>query len=141
MSQTGFDKIKTFDFNPYNLYQTPGTKWNAVALAKYKFTDHIEGYSHFIYEDSSSSSILAASSSPFALRPPGLIIRTRFRRFYFAPWWNACVATTKRRSLSCRAPASKAKTSGSRTACNRRPFTCSITRSTPSASWRFPMPC
>jgi outer membrane receptor protein involved in Fe transport len=53
--------LVTFDYNPYNLYQTPGTKWNATALAKYKFTDHIEGYSHFIYQNSYSEAILAPS--------------------------------------------------------------------------------
>ncbi|MBI1360188.1 MAG: TonB-dependent receptor [Alphaproteobacteria bacterium] len=53
--------LKTFDYNPYNLYQTPNTKWNATVLAKYKFTDHIEGYSHFIYQNSSSNAILAPS--------------------------------------------------------------------------------
>ncbi len=53
--------LKTFDFNPYNLYQTPNTRWNATALAKYALTDHVEAYSRFIYQSTTSNAILAPS--------------------------------------------------------------------------------
>lgn len=52
-----------FNFNPQNLYQTPQTRWNAVALAKYEFNDNIEAYSRFIYSNSLSAPNLASSGT------------------------------------------------------------------------------
>ncbi|MDP3738226.1 MAG: TonB-dependent receptor [Hyphomonadaceae bacterium] len=52
-----------FDFNPQNLYQTPQTRWNAVALAKYDLTDDVELYSRFIYSNSVSAPQLASSGT------------------------------------------------------------------------------
>jgi outer membrane receptor protein involved in Fe transport len=57
----GFVPLKTFDFNPYNLYQTPNTRWNALALAKYSLNDNVEAYSRFLYQNTTSNSILAPS--------------------------------------------------------------------------------
>lgn len=50
-----------FDFNPQNLYQSPQTRWNATALAKYSFNDNVEAYSRFIYNNSHSAPQLASS--------------------------------------------------------------------------------
>ncbi|HVY88901.1 MAG TPA: TonB-dependent receptor [Hyphomonadaceae bacterium] len=52
-----------FDFNPQNLYQTPQTRWNATALAKYAINDHVEAYSRFIYSNSESAPQLASSGT------------------------------------------------------------------------------
>jgi len=52
-----------FDFNPQNLYQSPQTRWNAMALAKYAVNDHVEAYSRFIYSNSESSPQLASSGT------------------------------------------------------------------------------
>lgn len=52
-----------FDFNPQNLYQTPQERWNATALAKYAFDDHVEAYSRFIYSASTSAPQLASSGT------------------------------------------------------------------------------
>jgi outer membrane receptor protein involved in Fe transport len=59
-----------FDFNPQNLYQSPQTRWNAMALAKYEFNDSVEAYARFIYSDSVSKPQLASSGTfgfPFAI--------------------------------------------------------------------------
>ncbi len=52
-----------FDFNPQNLYQSPQTRWNATALAKYDINDSVEAYSRFIYSKSTSSPQLASSGT------------------------------------------------------------------------------
>jgi iron complex outermembrane recepter protein len=59
-----------FDFNPQNLYQSPQTRWNALALAKYRFDTGVEAYSRFIYSNSVSQPQLASSGTfgfPFAI--------------------------------------------------------------------------
>lgn len=52
-----------FDFNPQNLYQSPQTRWNATALAKYAITDNVEAYSRLIYASSTSAPQLASSGT------------------------------------------------------------------------------
>ncbi|MDZ4761562.1 MAG: TonB-dependent receptor [Alphaproteobacteria bacterium] len=59
-----------FNFNPQNLYQTPQTRWNATALAKYAVTDTVEAYSRFIFQNSLSAPQIASSGTfgfPFAI--------------------------------------------------------------------------
>ncbi len=52
-----------FDFNPQNLYQSPQTRWNATALAKYDINDHVEAYGRFIFANSVSAPQLASSGT------------------------------------------------------------------------------
>ena len=66
-----------FDFNPQNLYQSPQTRWNATALAKYAINDSVEAYSRFIYSNSHSapqlaSSLIAANNLEIQLNNPFL---------------------------------------------------------------------
>ena len=52
-----------FDFNPQNLYQSPQTRWNATALAKYSVNDSVEAYGRFIFANSVSAPQLASSGT------------------------------------------------------------------------------
>lgn len=52
-----------FNFNPQNLYQTPQTRWQALALAKYDINEYVEAYSRFIYSASTSAPQLASSGT------------------------------------------------------------------------------
>lgn len=55
------DPYQGFDFNPQNFYQTPQTRWNAMALGKYDINDNVEAYARFIYNNSQSAPQLASS--------------------------------------------------------------------------------
>ena len=52
-----------FNFNPQNLYQSPQTRWNATALAKYSVSDHVEAYGRFVFANSRSAPQLASSGT------------------------------------------------------------------------------
>jgi len=52
-----------FNFNPQNLYQSPQSRWNATALAKYELNDHVEAYGRFIFANSRSAPQLASTGT------------------------------------------------------------------------------
>ena len=54
-----------FDFNPQNLYQTPQTRWNVTALAKYEVNDYVEAYAPLHLHPTRPSAPQLASSRIF----------------------------------------------------------------------------
>jgi outer membrane receptor protein involved in Fe transport len=52
-----------FNFNPYNLYQTPQRRWTATAIANYQITPDIEAYTRFIFANSNSAPQIAPSGT------------------------------------------------------------------------------
>tara|TARA_B100001939_G_scaffold299880_1_gene275530 strand:- start:25947 stop:28880 length:2934 start_codon:yes stop_codon:yes gene_type:complete len=60
----------TFNFNPFNLLQTPQKKWTATALATYDVTDNIEFYSRASFANNQVRTIIAPTGTfffPFSL--------------------------------------------------------------------------
>jgi iron complex outermembrane recepter protein len=55
--------FKSFNFNPYNLYQTPQDKWSALALANYEINSHAEAYARFAYASIDVKTQLAPSGT------------------------------------------------------------------------------
>lgn len=53
----------SFNFNPYNLLQTPEEKWTATLLGKYEINDHAEFFSRFSFANSQVKTILAPSGT------------------------------------------------------------------------------
>ena len=43
------NRCSTFNFNPYNWYQTPQEKWGGVALANFEINEHAEVYGKLIF--------------------------------------------------------------------------------------------
>ncbi|MBL4802903.1 MAG: TonB-dependent receptor [Emcibacter sp.] len=54
-----------FNFNPFNLYQTPQKKITATALATYEINDTVEAYSRISFANSRVNTILAPSGTFF----------------------------------------------------------------------------
>ncbi len=50
-----------FNFNPYNIFQTPFKRYNVFAQANYKITDSIEVYTRALFSRNSISTIIAPS--------------------------------------------------------------------------------
>jgi outer membrane receptor protein involved in Fe transport len=53
----------TFNFNPYNLLQTPFTRYNVFGAAHYEVTDGVEVYAQGLYSRNQSKSIVAPSGT------------------------------------------------------------------------------
>ena len=53
----------TFNFNPYNIFQTPFQRYNIYAAANYKVTDSIEVYTRGLFSKNTVSTIIAPSGS------------------------------------------------------------------------------
>lgn len=52
-----------FNFNPYNLLQTPQEKWTATAVANYEISDDVEFFGRFSFANSRVSTIIAPSGT------------------------------------------------------------------------------
>ncbi len=52
-----------FNFNPYNIYQTPFKRFNIFAQAKYEFTDNIEVYNRALFSKNTVNTIVAPSGA------------------------------------------------------------------------------
>ncbi len=53
----------SFNFNPFNLLQTPEEKWTATLLGKYEINDHAEFFSRFSFANTQVKTILAPSGT------------------------------------------------------------------------------
>ncbi len=49
----------SYNYQPYNLLQTPQERTNAFVLGSYRFSDHLEGYVNTYFSKTTSSSIIA----------------------------------------------------------------------------------
>ena len=92
--KTGFTSASTvrFNFNPYNIFQTPFKRYNLFAQAKYAITDNVEFYTRGMFSKNQVDTIIAPSgafgsafdiplSNPYL--PAG--IRNQFCAFNVAP--------------------------------------------------------
>ncbi len=52
-----------FNFNPYNIFQTPFRRYNMYAAARYEVNDHIELYTRGLFSKNTVSTIIAPSGS------------------------------------------------------------------------------
>ena len=50
-----------FNFNPYNIFQTPFRRYNAFAQARYEISDSVEVYSRALFSKNTVQSIIAPS--------------------------------------------------------------------------------
>ncbi len=50
-----------FNFNPYNIYQTPFKRFNIYAQGKYEFTDNVEIYNRALFSKNTVNTIIAPS--------------------------------------------------------------------------------
>ncbi|WP_109354179.1 TonB-dependent siderophore receptor [Sphingorhabdus sp. EL138] len=57
------DTIGLFNFNPFNLFQTPFERFNIYAAGNYEITDTIEVYSRGLFSKNNVSTIIAPSGS------------------------------------------------------------------------------
>ncbi|MEY4501090.1 MAG: hypothetical protein RIS52_980, partial [Pseudomonadota bacterium] len=56
--QSGFN---AFNFNPYNIFHTPFTRYNMYASARYEVSDNVEIYSRGLFSKNSVKTIIAPS--------------------------------------------------------------------------------
>jgi iron complex outermembrane receptor protein len=56
-------QFKSFNFNPYNYYQTPQTRWSALAMGRFELGEHAEAYSRLIFSSSDVTTQLAPSGT------------------------------------------------------------------------------
>jgi outer membrane receptor protein involved in Fe transport len=52
-----------FNFNPYNIFQTPFIRYNAYAAARYEISDNIEVYTRALFSKNNVKTIIAPSGS------------------------------------------------------------------------------
>ena len=85
----------TFNFNPYNIFQTPFTRYNIFAQANYEISDAIEVYTRGMFSKNTVSTIIAPSGSfggsvTVNLNNPFLptALRNQFCAFNVAPVVN-----------------------------------------------------
>ncbi len=57
--------VGSFNFNPYNLFQTPLRRYQVHALARYEFSDSVEFFGRASYVNSKVSTIVAPSGTFF----------------------------------------------------------------------------
>ncbi len=55
--------FNAFNFNPYNVFQTPFERYNVYAAARYEITDGIEAYTRGIFSKNVVSTIIAPSGA------------------------------------------------------------------------------
>ncbi|PCI51265.1 MAG: TonB-dependent receptor [Alphaproteobacteria bacterium] len=60
-----FDENSFFNFNPFNLFQTPQKKITATALASYEINENVEAYTRLSFANSRVNTILAPSGTFF----------------------------------------------------------------------------
>lgn len=58
-------RFKVFNFNPFNLLQTPHKKWTATALGHYEITDNIDYFARMSYAGSRVNTVIAPSGTFF----------------------------------------------------------------------------
>jgi len=85
----------TFNFNPYNIFQTPFKRYNIFAQANYEISDSIEVYTRGMFSKNTVSTIIAPSGSfggtvTINLNNPFLpaALRNQFCAFNIAPVVN-----------------------------------------------------
>lgn len=59
------DTFNTFNFNPFNVYQTPFERFNILAKAQYQITPRVEAYARGLFAQNRVSQIVAPSGSFF----------------------------------------------------------------------------
>ncbi len=59
----GTDECATFNFNPFNYYQTPQERWQATTVASYNVTDEIETYARVSFSSNRSDFQIAPSGT------------------------------------------------------------------------------
>ena len=62
--------FKSFNYNPYNYFQTPQTRWSALAMGHFNINENAEAYSRLIFASSEVDTQLAPSGTfgfPWAL--------------------------------------------------------------------------
>ncbi|RYY03435.1 MAG: TonB-dependent receptor [Gammaproteobacteria bacterium] len=57
--------VKSFNFNPYNLFQTPQEKYTATVLANYKITDEVEFFSRISFANNRVDTVIAPTGTFF----------------------------------------------------------------------------
>ncbi len=55
--------FRSFNFNPFNYYQTPQTRWSAMATGHMEIAPHAEGYARLIFASSEVNTQLAPSGT------------------------------------------------------------------------------
>ena len=55
--------VVPFNFNPYNIFQTPFQRYNIYGAARYDISDHVEVYSRGMFSKNQVSTIIAPSGS------------------------------------------------------------------------------
>ena len=73
-----------FNFNPFNYYQTPQTRWQATTIASYDASDHVELYARATF---------SSNESTFQIAPSGTF-GTAFTIPVMNPFLNAGARTT-----------------------------------------------
>ncbi len=66
VNSTGTALVPTyslFNFNPYNIYQTPFRRFNIFGSSKYEVSDHLEFYSQAMFSKNTVSTIIAPSGT------------------------------------------------------------------------------
>lgn len=88
----GVGTFALFNFNPYNVFQTPFKRYNIFAQANYQATDNVEVYTRGMFSKNSVSTIIAPSGSfggtvPINLNNPFLpaTLRNQFCAFDIDP--------------------------------------------------------
>jgi outer membrane receptor protein involved in Fe transport len=56
-------EFRSFNFNPYNYYQTPQTRWSAMAAGRLQIAPQAEGYARLIFANSEVNTQLAPSGT------------------------------------------------------------------------------
>lgn len=59
----GVGTFSLFNFNPYNVFQTPFTRYNIFAQANYEVSDSVEAYTRGMFSKNTVSTIIAPSGS------------------------------------------------------------------------------
>ncbi|HET9397511.1 MAG TPA: TonB-dependent receptor, partial [Sphingomicrobium sp.] len=110
LGAAGTGLYSSFNFNPYNLFQTPFKRYNIFAQANYEISDAVEIYGRGLFSKNHISSIIAPSGSfggsvPINLNNPFLpaTLRNQFCAFDVNP--SAAVYTPRFTQAECDAAA------------------------------------
>lgn len=102
--------FSTFNFNPYNVFQTPFERFNIFAQANYEISDNVEVYTRGMFSKNTVDTIIAPSGSfggtvPINLNNPFLpaTLRNQFCAFDVNP--SAAVYTPRFTPAECAAAA------------------------------------
>jgi iron complex outermembrane recepter protein len=84
----------TFNFNPYNYYQTPQERYSTTAIARYDINDHVEAYARATF---------AATNIRQQIAPSGV-----FGNLFFVPLNNPYLPAAARATIIAQAEAFRA---------------------------------